>query len=82
LRTQFLHLRKRKNWLSWNCLSDVLYRRIALRTKNLPSARLKDDFDEVDEAMFEGVEGPCVPIFCISGIKKLTFKKPLKLCFK
>jgi hypothetical protein len=39
--THFLHLGNRKKWLSWCRLSFVLNRRIALRTQNLPSARLK-----------------------------------------
>jgi hypothetical protein len=43
---------------------------MALRTRNLPSRRLKKDFVEVDEAMFQGVERPCELIFCILGIEK------------
>jgi hypothetical protein len=31
---------------------------------------LKNEFGEVDEAMFQGVERPCEPIFCIQGIEK------------
>jgi hypothetical protein len=31
---------------------------------------LKKDFDEVDEAMFHGVERPCEIIFYIPGIDK------------
>jgi hypothetical protein len=31
---------------------------------------LKNDFGEVDEAIFQGVEMPCEIIFCISGIQK------------
>jgi hypothetical protein len=34
---------------------------------------LKEDFDEVDVAMFHGVDGPCVLNFCISGIEKIDF---------
>jgi hypothetical protein len=30
---------------------------------------LKNDFGEVDEAMFQGVERPCVLIFCVLGIE-------------
>jgi hypothetical protein len=43
---------------------------------------LKNDFEEVNEAMFQGVDGPCELIFCISGIEKVTFMKSLKRCFK
>jgi hypothetical protein len=63
-------------------ISDVLGRRIALRNHNLPSGRLKNDNDEVDEAMFQGVDGPCELIFLIRESKKMTFVKSLKLCFK
>jgi hypothetical protein len=50
--------------------SDVLSRRMALRTHNLPPGRLKNDFGEVDEAMFHGVESPNELIFCILSIEK------------
>jgi hypothetical protein len=31
---------------------------------------LKDDIDDFEEAMFQGVEMPCEIIFCIQGIEK------------
>jgi hypothetical protein len=31
---------------------------------------IKNDFGEVNEAMFQGVERPCKIIFCFLGIKK------------
>jgi hypothetical protein len=31
---------------------------------------VKNDFCEVDEVMFQGVERPCELIFCILGIEK------------
>jgi hypothetical protein len=40
---------------------------------------LKDDFEEVDEAMFQGVEGPCDPIFAYPESLKVTFTMSLKL---
>jgi hypothetical protein len=43
---------------------------MALRTHNLPSGRLKKNFVEVDEAMFQGVERPCEFILCFLGIEK------------
>jgi hypothetical protein len=52
------------------CRSDILSRRMALWIHNLPSVRLKNDFREVDEAMFQGVERPCKLIFCILVINK------------
>jgi hypothetical protein len=43
---------------TWSRLSDDLSRRTVLRTDNLPSRLLKNDFFEVDEAMIQGVERP------------------------
>jgi hypothetical protein len=43
---------------------------MALRTHNVHSGRLKNVFVEIDEAMFQGVEGPCDRVFCILGIRK------------
>jgi hypothetical protein len=39
---------------------------------NLPSARLKNDYGEVDEEIFQGVERQCEVIFCIMGIEKIN----------
>jgi hypothetical protein len=36
----------------------------------VPSGRLKNDFGEVDEAMFVGVERPNEFILCILGFEK------------
>jgi hypothetical protein len=46
---------------------------MALRKHNLPSGRLKNDFDEVDEAMFQSIDWPRLFIFSISGIEKSDF---------
>jgi hypothetical protein len=43
---------------------------MALRTHNLPSGRLKNDFVEVDEAMFQVVVRPYELIFCNLNIEK------------
>jgi hypothetical protein len=43
---------------------------MALRTHNLPSNILKNDFVEVDETMFQGVERLCELISYILGIVK------------
>jgi hypothetical protein len=45
---------------------------MALWTHNLPSGVLKNEFGEVDEAIFQGVERTCEHIFGIQGIKKKT----------
>jgi hypothetical protein len=52
--------------------SDVLSRRIALRTHNLPSRRLKKDFGEDDEALFQCVELPRELILCFLGIEMIN----------
>jgi hypothetical protein len=54
-------------------LSYVLSRRMILSTHNLSSERLKNDFGEVDEEIFQGVELPCEFMFCISGFLKSDF---------
>jgi hypothetical protein len=60
----------KKKRLGQSRLSDVLSRRMALGNRNLFSRRPKNDFVEVDEAIFQGVQGPCEHIFCILGIEK------------
>jgi hypothetical protein len=47
-----------------------LSRRMALRTHNLHSGRLKKDFGEVDDAIFKGVKRPLELNFCILSIEK------------
>jgi hypothetical protein len=47
----------------------------------LLSGRLKFDFDEVDEAMFQGVERSCELIFCIVGIQKSDLDEVAELMF-
>jgi hypothetical protein len=42
---------------------------MVLTTNNLSSERIKNDFGEVDEAIFQGVQMPCEIIFCILGIE-------------
>jgi hypothetical protein len=71
-----------KKRLGWSRLSDVLRRRTSLRTHNLISGRLKKDFGEVDEVMFQGVEGLIEKIFCISGIEYIVFDEVGKWFFK
>jgi hypothetical protein len=60
---------------TWTKLIDVLSRRMALRTHNLSPTRLKNDFDDVDEARFQGVQRPCEPISCILCIEKIDLDK-------
>jgi hypothetical protein len=53
-----------------------------MRTHNLPSGRLKNDFGEVNEPTFRGVERPCEIIFCILGIKKSELNDDENLMFQ
>jgi hypothetical protein len=53
---------------------------MALETQNMPSESFKNDFDEVDEAIFLFVERPCELIFCILCIEKKSWNKSLKGC--
>jgi hypothetical protein len=48
---------------------------MALTNHYLPSVRLKNHYDEVNEAMFQAVNGPCEIIFCFSGTEKSDFNK-------
>jgi hypothetical protein len=66
----FLHPGNLKKRLGRICLIDVLSRRLALRTHNLTSGHLKNEFGEVDEEMFQGVERPCELIFYVLGIER------------
>jgi hypothetical protein len=43
---------------------------------------LKNDFGEVDEAMFLGVDSPCELILYFLGIEKSDLGDSLKCCFK
>jgi hypothetical protein len=51
-------------------LCDVLSRRMALGNHSLFSRVLKNDFGEVDEAIFQGVQRHFEHIFCILAIDK------------
>jgi hypothetical protein len=46
---------------------------MGLRNHNLPWGNLKNDFGEVEKAMFQGVERPCEIIFRNVGIEKGDF---------
>jgi hypothetical protein len=59
--------------LSWNRLNYVLNTRMPWELIIRLLYVLKDDFDKVDETMFQGVDGPCELIFCIPGIEKSVF---------
>jgi hypothetical protein len=43
---------------------------MALITHNLHLNVLKNDFGEIDESMYQGVQMPCEIIFYIMGIEK------------
>jgi hypothetical protein len=56
--THFVHSGHSKKRLGRSPGSDVLSRRIALRSNNVPSWRLKNYFGEDNEALFQSVELP------------------------
>jgi hypothetical protein len=69
MRNHFLHPGHRKKRFGRSRLSDVLSRQMVVKLILCLLNVLKNDFGEVDEAMFEGIEGPFEPIFCILGIE-------------
>jgi hypothetical protein len=76
--THFLHHGNRKNRHGRSRLRYVSSRRMALRNHNLSLDVLRNDFGEVDETMFQGIERPCKINFCIHGIEKATWTKSFK----
>jgi hypothetical protein len=64
---------KKATWT--NSQSDILSKRMSLRTHKLPSGSLKNDLVEVDKAMLQGIERPREIIFCILGFEKSDFQK-------
>jgi hypothetical protein len=50
---------------------------MTLRTNNLHLDVLKNDFGEVDEAMFQGVERSYELVFCILSIEKSDLSEVL-----
>jgi hypothetical protein len=59
-------------------LRIVLSRRMALKTHNLPSGRLKNDCVEVDEGMFKGVKGQANSFSASWALKQATWTKSIK----
>jgi hypothetical protein len=43
---------------------------MAVRIDNRPPGRLKNEYGEIDESMFQGAERPFVLVFFILGIEK------------
>jgi hypothetical protein len=72
--TYFPNPQHRKNRIERKSLSEVLFRRMALRTHNLNV--LKCDFCDVAVAMFHDVERPFKRIFYILELKKLFVRIP------
>jgi hypothetical protein len=70
MRTYFMHPAHRKKGLGRSYLSDVLSKRMALRTRIWLLDVLKIDFGEVDESTFQGFERPYEVIFCILSLEK------------
>jgi hypothetical protein len=75
MRTYFLHLGSRKKWISW---SYVLNKKLPWELKFCLLHFLKDDFDEVDEAMYQVNDGSFELIFYIPEIEKSDFHNLLK----
>jgi hypothetical protein len=75
MRTHFVLPGNRKMRLGRNLLGDVLSRRMALITHNLHSGRLKNDFGEVEEAMFQSVERTSEVILCILSFEKMKVEE-------
>jgi hypothetical protein len=82
MRNHFLHAGHLKKRLGRSRESAVSSRQIALKTNNLPSRRLKSDFGEVDEEIFEGDERLCELIFCIMGIQKCEMDEVAEVMFQ
>jgi hypothetical protein len=74
----FLHSRHSKKRFGRCHRSDVLSRLKALRTHNVSSGRLKNDFGEVDDSMFQSVKRQLERNFCILTTEKATWMKSLK----
>jgi hypothetical protein len=55
---------------------------MAVKTNNLRSELPKNDFLEVDLAMFQGVEMPCEIIFYIPGIENSVLDEVAYVIFK
>jgi uncharacterized protein YcgL (UPF0745 family) len=70
MRTLFLYPVHQQELIGRNRLSYDLNRRKGLRTHNFPSGRVKKDFSEVDEAMFQGVGRPIELILFFLDMKK------------
>jgi hypothetical protein len=60
----------RKNTIKWNRLSDFYLHELACDHIICLLDVLKKDFVEVDEAIFQGLERPCILTFFILGIQK------------
>jgi hypothetical protein len=68
------HLKKR---VGRSRLKGVSSGRMGLRNNNLPLNVLKNDFGEIDETIFKGVERICEIIFCILDIEQSDMDESL-----
>jgi hypothetical protein len=81
VRNHFLHPGHLTKRLGRSCSSNDLSRQMALRTHNLPSGLLKNDFGEVDEVIFQSVERSCELILWILGIEKINLEEVTWMMF-
>jgi hypothetical protein len=70
MRNHFLHPVRQKERIGWSRLSYDLNRRKGLRNHNLPYGRLKKNFNEVEEAVCQGVERHIELILFLLDMKK------------
>jgi hypothetical protein len=82
MRTHFLHPGHRKKLLGRSRVSDVLSRRMALRTHNLSSRRLKSRLWWSMKKCFKVSKGQANSFAASWTLKKATWTKSLKRCFK
>jgi hypothetical protein len=75
MQTHFLHPGNPKKRKVGSFGTDVLCKRMVLRTNNVPFERLKMRLGEVEEAIFQCVESASILCFCILDIDKSDLNK-------
>jgi hypothetical protein len=82
MQNHFQHPGNRKKWLSLCRLSNVISSRMALRTHNLPSERIKKRLWWNRWSHVSRCQIPCEIFFWILCNEKSDLTKSLKRCFK
>jgi hypothetical protein len=75
LRIHFLHPEFRLNTQGRSRVCIVLSRRMTLRSNNLPSGRLINDFCEFNETMYQDFERPYKQVFSLLSNEKSDYSK-------